>query len=179
IASVFCLSIVMVSTHTIAAPTKPVKVLAECANPTEVIGIEAGTQAEPDKVAFNTTELHASKNTCVQLRYKNWSSTTIHDFVIEEHEDSGFEGMDFDVDNNTVEFGYGPGWNAYNFTTPNKDVTLTFFCEQPGHQDLGMEGKLIVGEGSPASSPGFELPIFLASFVVVATVITTIRKRKA
>ena len=41
----------------------------------------------------------------------------------------------------------GPGTRRLRFVTPDVDVTLKFHCHVPTHEDLGMEGALIVGDG--------------------------------
>ncbi len=46
----------------------------------------------------------------------------------------------------TLEF-TGRGVKSLRFVTPDEDVTLEFHCHVPTHEDLGMEGALIVGDG--------------------------------
>ncbi len=41
----------------------------------------------------------------------------------------------------------GRGVRSLRFVTPDKDVTLEFHCHVPTHEQLGMVGELIVGEG--------------------------------
>ncbi len=54
----------------------------------------------------------------------------------------------------TLEF-TGPGVQSLRFVTPDEDVTLEFHCHVPTHEQMGMLGALIVGEGGqkePAAS---------------------------
>ena len=53
----------------------------------------------------------------------------------------------------------GRGVRSLRFVTPDEDVTLDFHCHVPTHEQLGMLGQLIVGEGGKppareASPPG-------------------------
>ena len=41
----------------------------------------------------------------------------------------------------------GRGVKSLRFVTPDEDVTLEFHCHVPTHEQLGMRGVLIVGEG--------------------------------
>ena len=62
---------------------------------------------------------------------------------------------------------------------PDEDVTLKFYCSVDGHEEAGMVGKLVVGDGSPeASAPGFEfLPLILG--LMAAFVIGSILRKKS
>ncbi len=41
----------------------------------------------------------------------------------------------------------GPNKQTARFVTPDEDITLVFHCHVPTHEDLGMEGVIIVGKG--------------------------------
>ncbi len=46
----------------------------------------------------------------------------------------------------TLEF-TGPKKRSARFVTPDEDITLEFHCHVPLHEDMGMHGRLIIGEG--------------------------------
>ena len=45
----------------------------------------------------------------------------------------------------------GPGTGRARFVTPDQDVTLAFHCHVPTHEDMGMQGEIIVGRGGTAT----------------------------
>jgi len=55
----------------------------------------------------------------------------------------------------TLEF-TGPGVKSLRFITPDEDVTLEFHCHVPTHEQFGMLGELIVGNGG--KPPAREAP---------------------
>lgn len=170
--SLFLLSVVMiVNINPIHASS-----MEECSTPTESVSIQAGLDSNHDTIAFNTSELQLSKNICARIYLKNVSSVNMHDFVIEATTDFA-DGLDMDAENNTVDYGFGPGVNAVTFMTPNKDLELEFFCEQPGHKDAGMVGTLFIG-AKPGAAPGFEAPVLIFSFIFVGTVVTLKRRKQ-
>ena len=172
---VFLVSMSFVSTPTVVhAADRP-----QCTSPTAFVDIGAAASGDDQDVSFNVTKLEVPKNTCVGIRMRNSAPTQVHDIVVEPNDGDGFTGVDMDVDNSTATYpvGLGPGVNQFNVTTPDKDVTYEFFCEQPGHKDAGMVGDFIVGKGSPAA-PGFELPVVLVSLVFVTIVATTWKRKR-
>ena len=163
----------------------------ECDTPTASFAV----QSVQGELKFNITELKVPKNTCIKMTFFNPSDVE-HDFTIEYndeewiHMDAIFADDDEGLNSTsgTYYFGYpenkttmeeqGKGVATHFYMTPNEDITLTAFCEVEGHQDAGMEFDFVVGDGSPAASPGFELPIFLFSIFIVGVVSTLYRKSK-
>jgi Cu/Ag efflux protein CusF/plastocyanin len=45
-----------------------------------------------------------------------------------------------------VEFS-GPGNRTARFVTPDEDITLEFHCHVPLHEQMGMNGRIVVGKG--------------------------------
>jgi len=41
----------------------------------------------------------------------------------------------------------GPGTSSARFVTPDQDVTLAFHCHVPTHEEMGMQGEIVVGRG--------------------------------
>ncbi len=57
----------------------------------------------------------------------------------------------------TLEFS-GPGRKSLRFVTPDEDITLEFHCHVPTHEDFGMQGTLIVGEGGAPTAHAAPAP---------------------
>lgn len=49
----------------------------------------------------------------------------------------------------TLEF-TGPDTQVARFVTPDRDITLDFHCHVETHDEMGMHGRLIIGEGGQA-----------------------------
>jgi uncharacterized cupredoxin-like copper-binding protein len=106
-----------------------------------------------DALRFEPAELRVTAGTPVVLTAEN-DGSMVHDFSIEqidaddidmmgesedmEHMSTG-EAMEFDM-----HMAVDPGKMAELHFTPTQPGEYTFFCSQSGHQDAGMEGKLIV-----------------------------------
>ena len=154
-----------------------------CASQNDTSGVqytlnlgEGQTKADGDGLKFNTTTLIAPKDACVALVIRNYSPDIVHDLVIEEVTGAaGINHVDMDVDNATANIGWGPGLNVFFFHTPNADAQFTYFCEQPGHRQSGMEGTLYVGAGP--SSPGFDALTGLFAIIAAVGAVSFYRKR--
>lgn len=136
----------------------------QCDNPT--VNLLLGTT--PTGTKYNESTLNAPLNTCVKITFQN-TDTKDHTFRI-----------DADSANNVTYFNIytNPGdTNTSNFMTPNKAMSIQYYCAEPNHKDQGMVGTLVVG-GSSGSSPGFDaLSLFVALFTV-ATIFTVYKKKK-
>lgn len=85
----------------------------------------------------------------------------------------------FTIDELDVDVVVDPGNASTAEFTVTKAGTYTYYCTVPTHQDLGMEGTLVVK--SPAagpSTPGFEMLAALFALAGIATILR-IRRRTA
>lgn len=149
--------------------------------PDEEVTIIGGTTSEEFK--YDKKEIRVEKNSWVNITLQVVSIMP-HDFVIEDFEKEGFEG-----DDRTAQLTKDGGVNSDGiafvfFKTPDKDVSVYFYCSVTGHRAQGMEGKLIVGEGSALdgdggdnSTPGFEFFVGLLSLFALAGVVSRFRRQ--
>ena len=161
----------------------------ECDTPTQsfVVGAVNGT------TQFNVTKLEFPKNACIRLSFFNPDDQEhdltvldkageewIHMDAIYSDEDEGLNSTDhtyyFGSANKTTAAEQGKGLATHFWLTPNEDITLEAFCEVLGHKDAGMHFPVIIGKET-ASSPGFELPLVLASSLLVGVIVVSYRKR--
>ncbi len=100
------------------------------------INMKGGTKfAQPGEVfAFEPRIIRAKRCEEVEIVLENTDSVR-HAFML-----PGLNPMFM------LEF-TGPGTRRLRFVTPDVDVTLEFHCHVPTHEELGMEGALIVGDG--------------------------------
>ncbi len=136
-----------------------------CDNPTLTLAVSS------KNTKYNVTEIRVPKDTCVQIIYEN-KDNYAHDISVAEVPNE-FSGFHIHLE--------GIGVANTTFLTPDKDVTYLYYCTVPGHREAGMEGKLIVGEGSAedtAGVPGFELPMILGTLLAIGTTSVLIRSRK-
>ncbi len=94
---------------------------------------------EGEVFGFSPRELRVGRCEEIELVFKNEDDVR-HAFMI-----PGLNPMP------VVEF-TGQGSRSVTFVTPDADVTLEFHCHVETHQRMGMEGRMIVGAGSPAGS---------------------------
>lgn len=135
-----------------------------CDNPTESIAISTVQTG----LAYNTTELKVSKNTCVTLTFINLQMME-HDFVIDADTNNNFEMVHLHLSDDTDGVN-GGNYIQMNVSTPNTDITYEFYCSMVGHRPT-MHGNFVVGSGSPSSTPGFELAGIFLSLVTIVSVI--------
>lgn len=118
----------------------PTTVLAD-----EMVTITAGTN---NQISYDKTEIRVPQDTWVNLTLVVTSSMS-HNFVIENFGTEGFQGTDM-----TATINSGVGTVSIRFKTPNKGVTVSYYCSVPGHRALGMEGNLVVvGDTNPPPLP--------------------------
>ncbi|OLS28409.1 MAG: hypothetical protein HeimC2_07550 [Candidatus Heimdallarchaeota archaeon LC_2] len=135
----------------------------ECSTPTQFITIAAGPG-----IIYDTDKLELEKATCVKITLIN-KDIQFHDFTIDFV--AGDEGI------TSVYILLDAGETAsFSVLTPDVDVTFTYYCNQPGHRDGGMEGKFNVGEGSSEDdSPAFGFWITIMAFSLIVSLI--VKKR--
>jgi len=132
-----------------------------------------------DALSFNVSELNAPKDTCVMIMLVSRDTTVEHDFTIDMVNDTDGNMMMNKVHvavmeaNDTVPMQMG----HFLMQTPNTDITVNYYCGEAGHRQAGMEGKLIIGDGSPVTSPGFDFSIVIISFILIIGVIFIRKKR--
>jgi uncharacterized cupredoxin-like copper-binding protein len=145
-------------------------VVEHCDNATEFVTVSTTA----DTLAFDPTEIKVSKNTCVQIKFAN-TQTVEHDFSVEHDDANEFEEVHMHLANNTA--GHMAGnFKTFNVSTPDLDITYDFFCSVVGHRDAGMEGKLVIGDGT-AVAPGFEMFVVLVGFFSIGTVVVLKRRK--
>ena len=153
----------------------------ECENPTTTRIIEVVS----DELKFSTDRIQVPKNTCFRMMFHNPDGTE-HDFTVQYqgeeyiHMDAN-SGANDELGTNSTNDGangelQGLGWATHFYMSPNEDITLQFFCEVPGHNTT-MVGDFVIGDGSPASAPGFEVASVLVGFLAIAAVVTFYRKK--
>lgn len=146
----------------------------ECHDPTETLMINT----HDSDTAFDKTELEATKGACVMFMFMN-TQVNEHDFTIIRSNGTEWTHLHLDnaLDNST---GPAPGTRMIHLQMPDEDITFNFECTVQGHADLGMKGKLVVGEGSPSDDsflPGFGFySVFLGLFTLMIAV-PMIRRR--
>ena len=151
---------------------------SQCHNPTEHLVIPAVHQID-GKLSFGEDVQTVSKGACVMVHFIN-PYGILHDLTIDADESINFEGIHVALKNSTAGLNE-TNQQIVNIQMPDDDVTLKFYCSVEGHEEAGMIGQLIVGEGSPeASAPGFEfLPLILGLITSVIIGIIVRNKRKA
>jgi uncharacterized cupredoxin-like copper-binding protein len=124
----------------------------ECHDPTETLMISTAASG----LVFDKTELKATKGACIMVMFMNTQDVP-HDFTMNRANGSEWTHLHLDnsLDNNTGT----PGQNMVHLQMPDEDLTLDFWCSVNGHRGAGMEGKFVIGEGSPEDDEGF-LPGF-------------------
>jgi MYXO-CTERM domain-containing protein len=154
--------------------------------PDEEATIIAG---QNDELKYDKTSITVSKNTWVKITMQVVSSLP-HDFVIEDFAAEGFEGDERTAVINSGGGEFSNGTDSILFKTPDKDVTVDFYCSVTGHRAQGMEGSLIVGTGSAgnggafngsdddddSSTPGFELFVGFLALLVLGGVAARYRR---
>ena len=100
------------------------------------ISIKGGTKfaREGEVFAFDKRELRFGRCEEVEITWEN-TDTVRHALML-----PGLNPMFI------MEF-TGPNKQTARFVTPDEDITLDFHCHVPTHEDLGMEGVIIVGKG--------------------------------
>ncbi|MHA2272623.1 MAG: plastocyanin/azurin family copper-binding protein [Candidatus Hodarchaeales archaeon] len=115
----------------------------------EMVTITAGTN---NQLQYDKTELNFQRNVWVNLTLKVVSSMS-HNLVIESFAAEGFEGTSQTATINSNGGPNGDGIVSIRFKTPDKDVTVAFYCSVGSHRALGMEGNLIVSGGGSTPPP--------------------------
>lgn len=135
-----------------------------------------------DKLKYDTAEIRVPKNAWVNITI-HVVSTLPHDLVIENFDQEGFDG---DERTDVMTKSNNDGYNSILFKTPDRDVTVYFYCSVTGHRAQGMEGLLIVGDSSnepeksennDSSTPGFEFLFVILGMTALAAVVLKVRKR--
>ncbi|MFX0115408.1 MAG: plastocyanin/azurin family copper-binding protein [Candidatus Hodarchaeota archaeon] len=156
--------------------------VAQDSTPDQSVPIVAGVN---DQLKYDKAEITVSKNSWINLTMQVVSSIP-HDFVIENFVTEGFEGDDR---TEAITKSGGPNSDGYIFIlfkTPDKDVTVYFYCSVTGHRAQGMEGLLVVGAGSgepeksendDSSTPGFEFIFAIIALGSLAALTVKLRKR--
>ena len=119
---------------------------------------------------YNVSTLNADKNTCIAIVFHN-SDAVDHTFRI-----------DADSANSVAYFNLytDPGATVQrNFMTPNKDMSIEFYCAETGHLAKGMKGTLVVGSASTggSSTPGFDAISLLFGLVAAVSIVTVYKKK--
>lgn len=138
----------------------------QCSNPTQTVEIVADPDAD-GSLKYDKTEINLDRNACVKIIFKNKAVVTAHDFTTDAVTDDGFEGIHVHMENNT-DGHEGSDTKEFHLQTPDLDVTYKFYCSVLGHEEAGMVGDMIIGEGS--SLPGFTLSFALIPLLFLALV---------
>ena len=167
LASVFTLSMVAMVSASQVSSTQDLTVTTDdqCTTPTVTlfIGTASGTK-------YNESTLSAPVNTCVKVTFTN-SDIVDHTFRIDAVSADSVAYFNIYTDPGTTV--------SSNFMTPNKDVALTYYCAEEGHEAKGMKGTLNVGSpSSGGSSPGFEAFSLVFGLVSLAAVAAVYKKKK-
>lgn len=162
--------------QTFATPVSTQTVITPVGNKI-FIGVDAN-----GGLAFNGSEIDVSLNTNYTIVFVNQQSTP-HDLTILK---PGAIITSTNASNPTSAYeSYSTGavtsnTKTGNWTSPNSNVWLAFFCSQPGHFDSGMKG--VVKVGSPTgnsnavfgstggSTPGFEFVAVIVGIVGIVAV---------
>ncbi len=136
----------------------------QCTDPTQTVEIVADPDAD-GSLNYDKTEIILDKNACVKIIFKNKAVITAHDFTTDAVADDGFEGIHVHMENNT-DGHEGTDTKEFHLKTPDLDVTYKFYCSVTGHEEAGMYGDMIIGEGS--SLPGFTLSFALIPLFFLA-----------
>ena len=147
-----------------------------CDNPTQSLKVVGYTS--PDGHFFDKKEYHVAKGVCLGITFENQSPLE-HDMNIDEVQgENGIEQIHIHLMSNQA----GPnldGIDSLNVTMPNVDTEFDIYCTIPGHQDAGMQAKLIVGAGTPDENnklPGYGF-IFSISSILLLMSIRKINRR--
>lgn len=98
---------------------------------------------DPTGRKYNESSLNAPKNTCIKI--------ILHNTDIKDHT---FR-IDADATNVVYYFNLytNPGeTNSSNFLTPNKAMSIQYYCAEPNHKANGMVGTLIISNLESSSS---------------------------
>lgn len=93
-------------------------------------------------------DVHASVGDKIEFVVTN-KGKSFHAFGVTEAAD-GLEGIISGTEVNTANNPLKPGQSGTSSFVPDKEGTYYYVCTVPGHRELGMQGKIIVG---PAQAP--------------------------
>src|SRR5574338_126115 len=93
-------------------------------------------------------EVHANVGDKVEFVVTN-KGKSFHAFGVTEATE-GFEGIIPGTEVNTANNPLKPGQGGKVSFVPSKEGTYYYICTVPGHRELGMEGKIVVGPASAA-----------------------------
>ena len=141
-----------------------------CEVPNEFLTVTGYTS--PDGHFFDKEEYHVNKGVCLGITFENQSPLE-HDMNIDEVQgDNGIEAVHIHLMSDQA----GPkmdGKDSFNVTIPDFDTEFDIFCTVPGHQDAGMQAKLIVGAGAPDEEnklPGFGFIFSISSILLLLSI---------
>lgn len=118
--------------------------------------------------AYNVTSISLEKNTQYTIIFEIFEEDGFHNLIIDQDNDVSDINTDDNGDKHigiastATGLGGETVWSS-TWTTPDEDITITYFCGIPGHFSSGMKGVFIIGEGSSTSAPGFEVFFLLIS----------------
>lgn len=139
-----------VTAHTAQSDVAP----DHCSTPTERLYVVGHTTE--DGFTYDMDEYKVKKNTCYKLYFEN-EDTTEHDLNID-----AVPGMMDKVHIHIAGSSSDNNIKSMNIKTPNTDAEFEIYCSIGLHRSLGMEAKLIVGEGNPdLLSFGYAVPIII------------------
>lgn len=166
---IFVFTLSTYSVGSAVAPAYTFNTPSQCSTPTKELFITGGPGLH-----YNESTLTAPVNTCVQIKFHN-ADSIYHSFSIEGVSSNNVTYFNIYLNAQLT--------NASNFWTGNTNSTYKYFCQVPGHDAGGMNGKLIVGTGggssSSKSSPGFSfMTAFAGLFVVYGVAIIYKKKRR-
>jgi nitrite reductase (NO-forming) len=102
----------------------------------------------------NNPEIHASVGDKIEFVVKN-GGKSFHAFGVTEAEE-GFEGVISGTEIASANNPLKPGEGGESHFVPSKEGTYYYICTVPGHREMGMVGKIIVGpkgEAPKAAAP--------------------------
>jgi plastocyanin len=121
---------VMVRASTIVLVAFSVFLLAACSSPSGSSGGSGATTVTGTDYKFDPANVTVKVNQPATVTLRN-TSTQVHDWTV--------QGLDKAVT------GQAAGGQSATITfTPTKTGTFKVICNQPGHEQLGMVGQLIV-----------------------------------